>query len=199
MAENTLPLFADAGKFYVYVYRDPRPRKKNAPIYVGKGTAAYGRADVHWRDGARNPLLRNVLSKIKSASLAPVIEIVGWFDEECEAFSLEKKLINKFGRRDDGSGTLCNFLTDDGGGGWTHSETTKQKIKEARHRQLRKPCSDETKKKISEAQLGKLKGPNPEHSVRMKGRKLSAEHRLALSEARKGRVVSEETRKKIRK
>lgn len=115
MAQNTLPLFDGAGKFYVYVYRDPRQGKKLRPIYVGKGTAAHGRADVHLKSGARNLILRRLIAKIAKAGLEPVVEIVGWFDIEADALNLEISLIKKFGRLDQRTGTLAN-LTDGGDG-----------------------------------------------------------------------------------
>lgn len=196
MADNKLPLFEGAGKFYVYVYRDPRPKKKLSPIYVGKGTAAHGRADVHWKKGARNPLLKAVLDKIKALNLEPIIEIVAWFDDEKEAFECEQHLIAKFGIRSAG-GTLCNLLVGDTGGGWTHSEETKRKLSIAGTGKKRGPPSPETCAKISAAQKGKKRGPNPEHSARMAGRTLSPEHRAAIGAGNMGRTFSPETIEKI--
>lgn len=117
MATDTLSLdFGRDKRFYVYLYRDPRPRKKLQPIYVGKGTASRRRADHHWEKGTHNPILRGILSKIRLAGLSPVIEIVAWFDSEAAAFDLEMALVAKFGRRDLRSGTLAN-MTDGGDGG----------------------------------------------------------------------------------
>jgi hypothetical protein len=114
MATNTLPLFENAGKFYVYVYRDPRPKKKGVVFYVGKGKDS--RADVHWKKGnGSNPFFSNVLNKIRELNLEPIIEIIAWFDEEDEAFSLEKALIARYGRRDNRTGCLVN-LTEGGDG-----------------------------------------------------------------------------------
>src|SRR5690348_40900 len=101
MATDTLsPDFGGDKKFYVYLYRDPRPSKQNQPIYVGKGTASRGRAEFHWKRRAENSFLAALLEKIRDAGLAPLIEIVAWFDEEEAAFDLERALIAKFGRRD---------------------------------------------------------------------------------------------------
>lgn len=194
MADDTVPLFADSGKFYVYVYRDPRPKKKNVPIYVGKGTAANGRADVHWRKGARNPLFGAVMAKIRAANLEPIVEIVAWFEDEPDAFRHEQKLIEAIGIRSAG-GTLCNLLIG-AGGGWTHSEETKAKIREKRSKQ-RIAHSPETAAKISAAQKGVKRGPNPEHSARLKGRKLPLSHREKIASSHIGHPVSQETREKI--
>ena len=110
-----MPLFRGNRKFYVYVYRDPRPRKKLQPFYVGKGCGQ--RADQHWKSGKPsnhlNKLFRTILEQIISAGLAPLIEIVAWFDDEEEAFDYEKKLIAKFGRSILRNGPLCN-LTEGG-------------------------------------------------------------------------------------
>lgn len=51
--------------------------------------------------------------------------------------------------------------------------------------------SDEWRAKISAAKKGKK---NPEHSLRLKGKKHSAEHKLAISESLKGRKYSIEHR-----
>ena len=78
MAENTMPLFTAAGKYYVYVYRDPRPGKKSALIYVGKGTAANRRADVHWRERASNPIMSDSEKKAELEDLAVrLVEAIG--------------------------------------------------------------------------------------------------------------------------
>ena len=61
----------------------------------------------------------------------------------------------------------------------THSEETKQKLKEARAKQI---FTEDTYRKRSEA---------------MKGRPKSLEHNLKNSLAQKGKVISEETRAKI--
>jgi hypothetical protein len=100
VADNALPLFEGAGKFYVYIYRDPRPRKKLVIIYVGKGTAKHKRADIHWDYGACNPMLRAILKKCRDAGLEPIRRIVFWTDDEAPAFDYERALIKKFGRRD---------------------------------------------------------------------------------------------------
>lgn len=115
MARDALPLFAGNGEFYVYVYIDPRPGRKLAPIYVGKGTAS--RADFHLRRGAANPILAAILSKIRKTNMMPTVDIVGRFDSEDDAFALERALIAKFGRRDKKTGTLANMT--DGGDGLT--------------------------------------------------------------------------------
>src|SRR5215471_16173848 len=112
------PLSLDFGRdkqFCVYIYRDPRRGKRKVPIYVGKGNRERGRPDFHWRWGSHNKFLNRVLAKIWKAGLEPIIEIVGWFDKDDDALTLEKRLIQQFGRRDRKAGSLLN-LTDGGDG-----------------------------------------------------------------------------------
>jgi hypothetical protein len=116
-----------AARFYVYVYRDPRPGKNRVPIYVGKGSSS--RFRVHWDVGAKNPFLRNILGAIRALALLPEIEFVDWFDHEDDAFAAEVELIAKYGRRDKGQGTLAN-LTDGGEGpsGMRFSAATRERL-----------------------------------------------------------------------
>jgi hypothetical protein len=130
LAIDPLPLAFSGGKaFVVYIYRDPRRRKKKQPIYVGKGTVAQNRPDTHWYGYNDNPFLNRVLAKIRGAGLVPIIEIYAGFDNEADAFKCEIALIAQFGRRDLGTGTLCN-LTDGGEGmtGNKRSPETRAKI-----------------------------------------------------------------------
>lgn len=165
MAENLLPLFANAGRFYVYVYRDPRPRKGNAVIYVGKGSPKWGRADDHWMRHAPNPILSRILTKIRDAGLSPIREIVAWYDDEGAAFACEKALIKAFGRRDVGNGSLCN-LTDGGDGtaGHTHSEATRAKMSAAAKG---RKFSPEHKAKLSAARRKRVISPETIARIRV--------------------------------
>lgn len=100
--------------FYVYVLRDPRPGKNEQPIYVGKGQG--NRANYHFRKAKvhDNPLLRRVLTKIRAVSLKPLVSIENCRDE-ADAYQREIDSIAQFGRRDLGTGSLCN-LTSGGEG-----------------------------------------------------------------------------------
>lgn len=133
MATDTLSLdFGRDKPFYVYLYRDPRPKKKNVPIYVGKGTVAHGRADSHWLHGTHNSILVKMFALFRKAGIQPRIEIVAWFDDEDAALSLERALIKRFGRRDMDTGSLAN-MTDGGEGvsGWAPTAEYREK-----HRQI---------------------------------------------------------------
>jgi hypothetical protein len=119
------------GKFYVYVYLDPRPGKGLQPIYVGKGTVNLDRASDHWERRCVNPFLQSVLDKIRAAGLVPQITIAAYMDNEEEAFAMECDLIAQYGRRDIKTGSLCN-LTAGGQGvaGLKYSEERLRKWRE---------------------------------------------------------------------
>lgn len=130
-AENTLGSLSERNKkFYVYLYRDPRPQSGRAPIYVGKGRSANRRAHSHIKK-THNPFFANILAKIYAEGFEPEIEIVARFDDEQDAFDLEQKLIAAYGRRDLGLGTLVN-LSDGGDGpnGRIVSETERERTRQ---------------------------------------------------------------------
>jgi len=111
-------------KFYVYVYRDPRPLKLNQPVYVGKGT---GDRDLsHWSKGSHNKPLQDFLSHLRSRGLVSPVERVFETDNEQEAFAKEMQLIDLYGRRDLKTGTLFN-RTDGGEGPSGYKRTEEQK------------------------------------------------------------------------
>jgi hypothetical protein len=99
--------------FYVYVYRDPRPLKKDQPVYVGKGT---GDRDIsHWSKGSHNKPFQDFISHLKQRGLVALCERVFETEVEAEAFVKEIELIALYGRRNTSTGTLFN-LTDGGEG-----------------------------------------------------------------------------------
>jgi hypothetical protein len=99
--------------FYVYVYRDPRPLKKDQPVYVGKGT---GDRDLsHWSRGSHNKPFQDFISHLKQRGLVAQCERVFETAIEAEAFVKEIELIALYGRRNTRTGTLFN-LTDGGEG-----------------------------------------------------------------------------------
>lgn len=100
--------------YYVYIYKDPRPTKNQQVVYVGKGTG--DRAWYHWKKRVRgNKGFGAFLALLRQEKLEPIIEIAREGLEEAEAFYEEMKLIEVYGRRDIGTGTLFN-LTDGGEG-----------------------------------------------------------------------------------
>jgi hypothetical protein len=195
VAIDPLPLdFGRDKRFCVYVYFDPRPRKKRAPIYVGRGLTS-SRPDEHWARRAKNKLLRSVLAKIKEAGLAPIIEFVGFFDSNDEANALEKALIGRFGRRDNKTGTLCNF-TDGGEGtvGTIISEGTRDLLRKSH--QGKSPGLD-TRRKMRAAMDRRWSDPEESKKLGPKfGHAVSADTRAKIGErsglARRGRQFSAE-------
>jgi hypothetical protein len=115
-------------KFYVYVIRDPRPGKNNAPIYVGKGKGKRAYRHLFPSVNAGSTLNRIVL-KCLAMGLKPPVRIAAYFEKERDAHMHEVKLIAKYGRRDKGAGTLCN-LTDGGEGasGWVPNESFRKTL-----------------------------------------------------------------------
>lgn len=202
--------------FYVYVYRDPRSNKELAPFYVGKGKAANNRAQDHLRH-AKNRLMRAVLRKISALGLSPIIEIDSWHDNQNDAHAREIELIALYGRRDIGTGSLCN-LTDGGegtvGAKLPKSEEAKAKMAAAKrgkkltedHRAALAAAhrgrthSPETRAKMSAWQIGRKR---PEETCKRigdghRGKTLSAETRAKMSAVRKGRPIAPETKEKMR-
>ncbi|CAN5576558.1 hypothetical protein BH10PSE14_BH10PSE14_06670 [soil metagenome] len=201
MADSALPSSADDSKFYVYLYRDPRPGREMTPIYVGKGQAANDRANVHWRQRSHNQSLNRVLNKIRKLDLVPVIEIVGRFQSEQDAFQCEIELISKFGRQTDRSGTLCNVaLGGEGAVGVVHSALARKNMSDAAKQ---RPSRGSPTAETIEKRRAKTKGRSrpPEHLAAARaarlGSKASPETREKLRNAHLGKTFSPETRAKL--
>lgn len=115
--------------FYVYVYRDPRPLKKDQPVYIGKGT---GDRDIsHWSKGSHNKPFQDFISHLKQRGLVASCERVFETAVEAEAFTKEVELIALYGRRNTNTGTLFN-LTDGGEGASGMVKTAEQKAVDGR-------------------------------------------------------------------
>jgi hypothetical protein len=180
------------GKFYVYVYLDPRPGKGLQPIYVGKGTVDLDRASYHWERRCVNPFLQSVLDKIRAAGLVPQITVAAYMDEEEDAFAMERDLIAQYGRRDLRTGSLCN-LTGGGQG------TAGLKYSEERLRKKREQCSTPEWREMM-TKIIKKAWQNPEHRQRI----LESQNRLRNDPAYRARLraaiikaQTEEVRNKI--
>jgi len=93
-----------------YVYRHIR-LDKNEPCYIGiakEDNSVYRRAN-EIKIG-RNPLHQNIIEK-STIEVEIILDNLTW-EEACEK---EKELIKLYGRKDQGTGCLCN-LTDGGEG-----------------------------------------------------------------------------------
>lgn len=155
-------------EFYVYVVY----RKDGIPCYVGKGK---GRRSDHHFKFTHNKHLKNIL-KCESDQIS--IKKISENLYEEEAFSLEKSLIKKFGRRDLGNGPLVN-LTDGGDGqsGIIKTKETREKLSKSLKGKKR---SEEHCRKLSESK---------------KGMKRTLESRIKQSETMKGKLRPEVSKK----
>jgi hypothetical protein len=184
--------------FYVYVYIDPRD---DLPFYIGKGR---GKRDAQhlrpWDLKIRRPFYYK-LKRMLAEGVQPIVSRLAESLCEAEAFSLESFLILALGRRLDSKnpGPLWN-LTDGGEGasGNTKTETTKQKIREARKHQVI-VITETTRRKISLSNKGKRRTAEVRRQMceSRKGSTLSEQHRQKIGSAHKGTKCAESTRQKI--
>ena len=131
--------------FYVYAYL----REDQTPYYIGKGK---GKRAWEKNHGVNLPEESRIVLIEKNLS-------------QQEAFELEVKLIQQYGRKDLGTGILRNRTNGgEGTAGYTHTIQTKKKIGQ----------SNKGRQQSLEIRLRrslKLKGrPNPEMSIRKKGK-----------------------------
>lgn len=140
--------------FYVYIYLDPR---NDVPFYVGKG---FGwRYKRHLTKYATNIHLKNRILAIRKEGFEPFIGRFFTVSEE-DAFQLERALIHAFGRRDQGTGSLCNY-TDGGEGssgrkGFKHTEETKRHLSQ---KLKGREVTQEHRDRIGAARKGHVNSP----------------------------------------
>ena len=172
--------------FYVYTLNDPR---NDQPFYVGKGTGNRYNAHMQPHYRGTNPFKDNVIDKIQAAGLEPRIQIEYIFENEIEAFECERQLIAVYGRREHREDGLLTNLTDGGEG--QRGRITPQSVRD----------------KISARMAGNKNhffGQNHTAERRMKigaaqkGKTITPEHRERIRSHQRGRSVSEETRLKIK-
>lgn len=160
--------------WYVYILIDPRNDKI---FYVGKGKKSRMSATKNINQ-QQNWLKKKYLEEIKKDQLEPRIEIVAEYDNETDALSHEKNLIEKYGRIIKGNGQLVNY--SDGGDlsntGWIPSDETrslwsKQRkgIKQSEEHILKRVSKNKGKKR-SELQkrnclLASIKKTNPQMKI----------------------------------
>lgn len=170
-------------RFYVYVLLDPRKpgRYKYGdyefdyePFYIGKGNGR--RCYDHFKPSQikkrKNPHLCRKISKIKKNNQKIIIKKIQTNITEKESFKIEIKLIDLLGKSNKG-GILTNIYN----GGYGNIK------------------SSETKRKIS---LSVKKWHQNNIHPRL-GKKNSDKTRKKISKARKGFVMTEEWKQKIKK
>ena len=108
-------------KFYCYLLRYP----DGTPFYAGKGKKfrLFDHETNYSLKHDSNKLLANVIKKIFRNGEQLTYSIEGYFNIENEAYEFEEKLVQKYGRRDIGTGILCNL---DGGGRGGSSDWSKE-------------------------------------------------------------------------
>lgn len=183
--------------FYVYIYLDPRTCPPT-PIYVGKGQ---GKRHKQHLSKTKNKYFDRKLKKIQNSGLKPIVEFAAKDITNEEAMQIEIKLIAKYGRMDQKTGTLCNH-TDGGEGttGYTHKQTTKTLFSKQRKGKKQTPAQYKANCSRKQNELAKqrislaTKGHNwhtPESRERIKvanlGRKASVATRKLMSKQRKGK------------
>lgn len=184
-------------QYYAYVYRDG-----SIPIYVGKGQGR--RAYHHLKRTDHHPLVY----KLRKMEHAPHIDIIPAIDEN-HALFLEECLIEIFGRKDLGKGTLLN-MTNGGepNNGYIPTEAHRKRMSEvmagrklseatiAKLKIAKRDISDDTRRKMSTAQSHR--SPETREAMRQAsiGRVWTSEMRAKMSETKRARMT-DETRARI--
>ena len=186
--------------FYCYILSDPD--NNNQPFYVGKGKGMRA-----WEHGKGRTLLAKKISDMKSK---PIVSLYGSLDEEL-AFLLERELIDKYGRADQGTGPLLNRTSGGQGCSGKRSPEVAKKLGDIKRGQK---FSAEGRKNMSAAakirSLSFSPARGPKISASLMGHECSIETRAKIGAKAKerlsdptknsmyGRKHSEETREKIR-
>lgn len=178
----------------MYTYIDPRG---HIPFYIGKGKGR--RAYDHLLPCylKQKTMFYNKLRGMLAKGVKPEIVFLYKNLSERKAFEIEEIFIATYGRRDLGTGCLCNHTDGrEGTSGRRHSKEAKQKMSETRKG---KKFSIETRQKLSEARKGKKHSEKAKQKIgnASKGRKHSEEVKQKIGEAGRGRKHSKETKQKI--
>lgn len=156
------------------------------PFYVGKGSGS--RMYQHLREAERSGTAkRSVHYKILSIIQAGghiIYEKTDWETEQ-QAFDEEKRLIALLGRKDIGTGCLCN-LTEGGEGVKTSPELNERRA--AKHRGMKR--SDSARANMKKAQIDSVTRRKQENG----GSAITKETRENMSKRRRGIPWSENAR-----
>lgn len=109
-------------KYYTYMLIDPR---NNKPFYVGKGMGNRAYTHLEFKSGSTNPHKDNIITKLYSLDMKPIVEILEHYDSENDAYTAEAKLIETIGLEN-----LSNIVPDarpPSKKNWTASDETRAK------------------------------------------------------------------------
>ena len=168
--------------FYVYCHRKKTDGKC---FYIGKGTR-----DRYQSKLSRNQYWWNIVNKYGFETEILVNNI-----SEQKAFELESYFCTQIGYEN-----LCNIRTENGWGGYTMSESTKEKLSNAL---IGRFVSTETKQKISKSNTGKTR--SKEFKSQVSQRQIQhpcyqdPERNKKISIALTGQKRSQETINKMKK
>lgn len=186
VANDNIP--NSANDFYVYTWTRPDTEQV---FYVGKGRGPRSK-----NTSRRNKHFLNIINKLATLGMDPIVTHVkdGLFEDE--AFELEISLISKYGRIKDG-GTLCNMtFGGEGRSGSVNSEESKRKQSAS----VRKTLSDpKIRKKISLRLIERYKDPAVRiaHGAMVSARYLDPAAREKTSASLKGIPKSPEHVKRV--
>jgi len=176
---------ADAGS-YVYCYlrsKDSSTAKAGSPYYIGVASSAD--RPLHKNHNAPVPTDRSLIRIMRQG--------LDWD----RAAQWERLYIQRYGRKDNGTGILLN-LTDGGEGAFGAVRTAEQRERYRLASQGRTHTL-ETRQKLSDARLGQLLTPEAKQKISesLKGRTQSAEWAEKRAAAHRGAKRSEQTRQRI--
>lgn len=158
------------------MYLDP----DSIPFYIGKGKKNRYKVSEHMNKSSSNNFLKNKIRKVGTNNIK--IQFLHKNISEEESFQFEIFYIELYGRRDLGTGALCNLTNGgEGNSGYIMSDETKQKLSDLNRGRI---VSDETRQKLVAASKGHI---------------VSDETRQKMRDTQKGRTHSDETKRKISK
>lgn len=170
------------GPFFVYALFRPWNLE---PCYIGKGKGR--RPEWHQRKGEKHPNkhLAAVIRKAGNAEI-PFVIIHSGLDEKT-AFEYEKALISAIGRKQLGTGPLCNATEGgDGVSGWVATDDTRSNFKEGARKRFAESSIIE---KMSAAQKRRWQSEEPRKVMSSASKKFwsNPENKARMSNAQKAR------------